>query len=326
MDKKKTYEAGKTRIHIREDYGSAAQFGKMEEKYSKKPGVPVLLPLIWNGVYFGVIIFVFNVWLGQQIASAKMLFVNLIMFGIYFVTTFLFCHILIKMSSEKQYLKHEKQQVENLKEYTRQIEIMYGDLRRFKHDYVNILTSMSGYMDEKDYEGLQQYFRTEVLQTGRDMERENYRLNQLGNIKIPVLKGLLSSKLIYAHELGLDVVIDIMDEIEYLDIQLLDLSRVMGIYLDNAIDAAGACKHGKLVFSMVKSDNSVTIIVENTTEDTDISLSKLGQNGYTTKGLGRGMGLYNVRQILLKYPHIVKETVVENGNFRQVLIINNLYE
>lgn len=323
MDKKKKYEAGKARIHVRENYDSAAQFRKMEDRYKKNPGMPVLLTLIWNGVYFGVIIFLFNVWLGQQMASAKMLIVNLIMFGIYFITTFFFCHVVLKINAEKQQMEHEKQQAESLREYTHQIEVMYSDLRRFKHDYINILTSMSGYLDDKDYDGLQKYFMTEVLQTGRKMERENYRLNQLGNIKIPVLKGLLSSKLIYAHELGLDVVIDIMDEIDEINMQLLDLSRVMGIYLDNAIDAAGSCRHGRLTFSMVKGEDSVAIIVENTIEDINISLSKLGQNGYTTKGAGRGMGLYNVKEILSRYPHIAKETIIENGCFRQVLIIND---
>lgn len=324
MDKKNQYEAGKARIHIRENYGSAAQFQNLENRQDKKMAIPVLFPLIWNGAYFGVIIFVFNVWLGREIASARLLIVNLVMFGIYFVTTFLFCHAAFKVSAEKHRLEYEKQQAESLKEYTHQIEMMYGNLRRFKHDYVNILTSMSGYLDDQDYEGLQEYFRKEVLQTGQVMERENYRLNQLGNIKIPVLKGLLSSKLMCAHEIGLNVVIDVMDEIESVNMQLLDLSRVLGIYLDNAIEAAGSCKQGALTFSMVKGNGRVIIIVENTTEDTNIALSKLEQNGYSTKGSGRGMGLYNVREILARYPHIEKETVVENGRFRQVLIVNNV--
>ena len=49
-----------------------------------------------------------------------------------------------------------------LQEYTNQIESMYSSLRSFKHDYSNIMLSMSGYIESNDMEGLSDYFNKEI--------------------------------------------------------------------------------------------------------------------------------------------------------------------
>lgn len=82
---------------------------------------------------------------------------------------------------------------------------MYKSVRAFKHDYVNILTSISGYLEAKDYDKLEVYFNDSVFKESGRLLRDNFKLNQLSNIKDMGFKGLASSKLIYAHEMGIDV-------------------------------------------------------------------------------------------------------------------------
>lgn len=229
--------------------------------------------------------------------------------------------VIYKFAKEKAQIAQEKKMQEELQEYTKQIERMYNNLRSFKHDYVNILMALSGYMEEKDYVGMEKYFTEHILPTNHKLNGENFRLSQLSNIKESALKGLVSSKLIYAHEMGVDTYIDIMEPIEKFPMNLLDLTRVLGIYLDNAIDATIECDRKEIKFNIVSEEKSLTIILMNTFVDKGIQLERIGTRSYSTKGEERGIGLYNVKDILRKHRNVYKETEIKDGYFVQTLIL-----
>ena len=248
---------------------------------------------------------------------------NLVILCVYTVLLILITTIVLKVFHDKEKIEQERCQYDNLMEYSRQIEEMYTNLRAFKHDYVNVLTSMSGYMEAKDYEGLEEYFHLHILPASDKINRDDYRLNLLKNIKDSALKGLISSKLIYANENGLDVFIDIIEEIDHIAMDTIDISRVMGIFLDNAIEAALETEEKEIKFNMVKEDNHVAIILMNSFKDYKVPISKMEQEGYSTKGKNRGIGLANVKNILSKYDNVYKMTGKENGYFVQKLEIVN---
>lgn len=248
---------------------------------------------------------------------------NLVILCVYTILLIIITAIVLKVFHDKENMEQERQQYNNLMQYSRQIEEMYTNLRAFKHDYVNILTSMSGYMESKDYEGLEEYFHEHILPASEKISRDDYRLNLLKNIKDSALKGLISSKLIYANEKGLDVFIDIMEEIDHIAMKTIDISRIMGIFLDNAIEAALETEEKEIKFNMVKEENHVAIILMNSFQDCKVPISKMEQEGYSTKGKNRGIGLSNVKNILSKYDNVYKMTGKENGYFMQKLEIMN---
>lgn len=281
--------------------------------------------LIGGNIILCTIVFLINGWAARKSDFPDgVTQTNLILFGAYTVLTIAISLIVLKVFREREEMEHEKQQYESLQEYTKQIETMYTNLRTFKHDYVNILTSLSGYLDTKDYEGLEKYFTENILPTNQIINRENYRLNQLSNIKEQGLKGLISSKLIYAHEMGIDVYIDVMEPIEKIAMKAIDFSRIMGIYLDNAIEAAMECEKKEIKFNMVKEEHTVAIILMNSFQNKDIPFSLMEQCGYSSKGEDRGLGLHNVKEILKKYENVCKTTSVEGKYFMQMLEISNL--
>ena len=62
-------------------------------------------------------------------------------------------------SIRKSYESAKKvEYLENLNKYTENLEIMYNNLRIFKHDYVNIMASMVGYFEENRYDDLKTFF------------------------------------------------------------------------------------------------------------------------------------------------------------------------
>lgn len=282
-----------------------------------------LIWIIGGNIILCTIVFLINGWAARTSDFPDgVTQTNLILFGAYTILTIAISLIVLRVFREREEMEHEKQQYESLQEYTKQIETMYTNLRTFKHDYVNILTSLSGYLDAKDYEGLEKYFIENILPTNQTINRENYRLNQLSNIKDQALKGLISSKLIYAYEMGIDVFIDIMEPIETIPMKAIDLSRIMGIYLDNAIEAAMECEKKEIKFNMVKEEHTVAIILMNSFENKGIPFSKMEQCGYSSKGENRGLGLYNVKEILRKYENVCKTTAVQGEYFVQKMEIS----
>ena len=290
-----------------------------ENRYQK-----VVIVLVGGNILLCTIIFLINNWAArvnefpEVVAST-----NLLVFSIYTILLFVVTVIVLKIFKNKEQMEQERQQYAALEEYSNQIENMYTNLRAFKHDYINILTSMSGYFDTENYEGLKQYFNENILTTSETLNRDNYRLNQLKNIKDLALKGLVSSKLIYAHEMGIDVYIDILEPIETIAIKEIDLTRILGIYLDNATEAALETEEKAIKFNMVKGENSTAIVLMNSFNDRGIPLGQLEKSGYSTKGDNRGLGLYNVKKILSNYENVYKTTSIDGRYFVQTLEIQS---
>lgn len=295
---------------------SAAKYF-LKNKYYK-----LVLILIGGNVVLCTIAFMVNNYTARvEGFPQKLEMINMLLFGVYAFLMFIISVMVFKVFQKRQQMEDEKQQYQNIQEYSTQIERMYTNLREFKHDYVNILTALSGYLEEDDYEGLRMYFNEYILPSSEKLNKEDYRLNQLANIKDLALKGLISSKLIYAHEMQIDVFIDIMDVIEDINMNTIDLSRIMGIFLDNAIEAAFETEEPEIKFNMVKEDKCVAIILMNTFVNYNIPLGKLEQENVSTKGENRGLGLFNVRKILAGYENVYKTTEISNGYFIQKLEI-----
>lgn len=220
---------------------------------------------------------------------------------------------------EKQ--KEKEKLYETLQQYTEKIEDMNLELRTFKHDYANIMLSMTEYFEMKQFDKLEAYFYDKVLPFGRQYTSETYRLGTLSNLKIPELKGMISAKLIYAHEMGLFVSIEILDPLEQISMETLDLARLLGIYLDNAVEAALQSESRQIWFAIVTFPNTIVISVKNTYSGDEIPYSQLKGPAFSTKGALRGLGLYNAEKILSQYPHVLHQTAMKDHIFEQRLTI-----
>lgn len=251
----------------------------------------------------------------------KMFYLTFAIFLVYGLLTLGITFLSFRGIQNKEKQKREEEVKKNLLEYTTQVESMYEGLRSFKHDYVNILAAMSGYLENEDMEGLKTYFNENILPTNEAINRENYHLQKLSKIQDPAMKGLISSKLIYAHSMGADVFVDIMDEVKPFAMRDVDATRVLGIYLDNAIEAALETKQKEIKFSIVCEAHSTTIVLINSFLDKGLPVEKMDQMGATTKGEGHGIGLSNVNEILKRYKNICKMTEIRDGYFVQTLMI-----
>ena len=144
---------------------------------------------------------------------------------------------------------------------------------------------------------------------------------QMANIRISEVKSLLYQKITELQKKGIDFQMEVMYPVEETCMKPLDLSRALGILLDNAIEAVEQVQ-GDISLVISAQTDGVHIILDNTT-DQDVDISKIYEDGYSTKGSGRGTGLLSLRKIMEKYPEASLMTEINNGRFVQKILLEN---
>lgn len=209
-----------------------------------------------------------------------------------------------------------------LKEYTTIVESVSTDLRRFKHDYLNILTTLGDYIEEKDMDGLYNFYHSELLPKSNKLVTKDKHLDLLKYIKLTPLKSLVSSKIISAQALAIETKIEISENITKLSIDTLDICRIIGILFDNAIEGTLLCEEKLIHFAVIKVDTNTIFVINNTCVESLPPIYKLYEENFSTKGEGHGIGLKTVRDIINNdYNNVLINTKIEYGLFKQELII-----
>lgn len=281
-----------------------------------------LLLLIATNLFVCLFIFLFNIVIGEYIGyNRQIITFNCILFGCYFIISTVLIVNIIKAHMVKMDMDMRQDAYNRLQDYTNQIENMNLSLRSFKHDYLNIMLSMSGYIEAGDINGLQTYFDKEIIPLNKKLSTNTVHMNQLMNIKITELKSIISAKLLYAMELNINVSIEVTEEISEILIDTIDLSRVLGIFLDNAIEATLETEVPSIQFAIINLENEYIFIISNTFLDSGIPSATLRQPTISTKGPNRGIGLYNAHEIISKYNYVFWDTETNESHFIQRLRI-----
>lgn len=198
--------------------------------------------------------------------------------------------------------------------------ILHDNIRAFKHDFSNIVQAIGGYVTTNDMVGLKKYY-SQLLD---DCQRVN-NLSTLNPevINNPAIYSILASKYHKADELGIKINLVILVDLNTLKIKIYELTRIMGILLDNAIEATLECEEKIINVTMRKDEahHRDLLIIENTYLNKDINIDKIFEKSYTTKPNNTGLGLWEVRQILKKNTNLNLYTTKNDKFFNQQLEI-----
>lgn len=284
-----------------------------------------LLILIGINLGISLIIVLFNISIGEYIGyTPEIISFNCILFACYFIISTILIINITKQNEKRMKLEKRQEVYQHLQEYTTQIEHMYSALRSFKHDYSNIMLTMSDYIASEDIKGLQKYFEKEIMPLNRKLTSDTTRMNQLMNLKDLELKSLISAKLLYAVELGIQVEIEILEEISHVKMDMIDLARILGIFLDNATEATLETEQPKLQFAAIASENEKVFIIANTFTEKGIPIAALKEQGISTKGEDRGLGLFHVKEVVADYSNVLWDMEVKGERFVQTLKIREI--
>lgn len=253
---------------------------------------------------------------------------SLKMYGLIFIGIILFFTVLIifisnYMIKELRY-KRNMEEIETYYEYTLQIESINNEMRKFRHDYVNILTTMSEYIREDDMPGLRQYFNENIVPMKDNLQMKSIKINGTENLKVRAIKGLVTTKILQAQEKNIPISIEVPELVEQIEMNTIDLSRIIGIITDNAIEASETLEDALIRIAFINTDSSVMFIVMNKCKEDMPRIHELFQERFSTKGENRGLGLSTLKEITDSTENVLLDTTIENGYFIQkVEIINN---
>ena len=214
-----------------------------------------------------------------------------------------------------------KFEVDNLQYYTSHIEEMYDELRRFRHDYKNVLYSLTGSLENNDVTEARNILNRVLIPSEDSITQKTSVLSQLENIQNLDLKSLIYNKAMTALKDNLKLTIEIDEPIKFSNvIEPLDLIRILSNLLDNAIKAAKQSKDRQVSISLFTKDNNQWIIVGNSTKTKSLNLQQLSNNHNNLEST-HGLGLKNLRMILARYPQVQHELSSKNYWFQQVIVI-----
>lgn len=253
--------------------------------------------------------------------SLKIISLLIIIFTLYCILGIAFAYIYHQNYLKNMELEMRAQENERLIEYANLLEKQHDNLRIFKHDYMNILATMGGYIQLKDIDKLDKYFKQKIL-NGGELFKEDKHLKLIKKIHSIPVRGMLYAKLIRSQKANLDIELNVLEEIPAFTINELDVCKMLGILIDNAIEATSDSQEKKLSIHISYKQKHIYISISNsfygTIEDTNLLYNK----GYSTKGLGRGLGLYTVRTLLdTQYKNIKLNTDIQENRFIQQLIL-----
>ena len=210
----------------------------------------------------------------------------------------------------------------DLEIHTKNLKIAYDEMRCFKHDHLNMLYGLVGYIDSNTPEGLQKYLKQNLIIAEESLGNLDKNMAHLRFICIPELRGLLSVKLAQAQSRGIELELDLAKPLDKIDIERPELCRMVGIIVDNAIEELSFENYDKKVlsFGIIIEKTEVLIICSNTCK-TAPPIEYIFSKGYTTKGLGRGEGLYNLKESSKKCGNVLVSAYAEEGIFTIIITI-----
>ena len=225
--------------------------------------------------------------------------------------------------------KIESAKLEQQKKYILALEKNNNEIRKFKHDFNNIILGLDGYINNDDFdkEKLKKYFNSTIMNFNNNIELNDIVIAKLNSIKVSSLKSLITNKVLMAQNNNIDVDINIQGEIHDFYTDEMQLSRVLGILLDNAIEASlELTDNKKIEVNIIQIDKTTDIQISNTFNNTGTPISDFNKEGFSTKGTNRGLGLSSAHEIANKL-NMLLNTEIDGNTFVQILTIEGgLYE
>ena len=212
------------------------------------------------------------------------------------------------------------QKLESAEEYNRSLRILHDSVRAFKHDFDNIVTTIGGYIRTNDMKGLKDYY----LQLEDDCQRVNnlYLLNP-EIINNDGIYNLLTKKYQEADCKDIKVNMTFLLDLNNLHMKIYEFARILGILLDNAIEASSECEE-KIInidFRNDQKNSRQLITIENTYKDKNVDTEKIFEKGISSKEKHTGLGLWEVRNLIKKNNNINLFTSKTDKYFSQQLEI-----
>lgn len=208
------------------------------------------------------------------------------------------------------YKKDKKKKSSEIKESMNPlIQELIDEMKANEHEYknhLNILYCMIQVCKEDELKDKAKKY------IGNVFENKNL-LNNLSKVENTILKAVLLSKINQAEKNEIDCYYFIDSQLEGMPLYDSELTVVLSNLLNNAIEAASKSEKKVIEISTEYYEGKYIIEVSNSVDNlTKSMVADISKIRFSTKGTGRGYGLYNVKNIVEKYKGKVNMSLEED--------------
>lgn len=215
----------------------------------------------------------------------------------------------IKLAFSKEDVREYQKNLINT--HYEEVENMYQDIRKWRHNYRNHLQVLRSYVDDGDLEAIKNYLN--------QLDSDLHSIAPVIRTGNRMTDAIVNSKVSMAKKNKINVVCDV-NITQLVDIKEIDFAIIIGNLFDNAIEA---------VMELEEKDRYIRLYMDMKGKKLYISMTNLtalqkqkqfGSIFKITKGINRGLGLISIDEIVERYKGYLSRNS-EDGAFTTEILI-----
>lgn len=233
-----------------------------------------------------------------------------------------FIILLFRVALYKDNATFHEWEKEGIASYYKGLTGSLAAMQNMRHDIKNIFFTMGNFVERSDDNEMKKFFWEKIYPYSLESIKQSELLSTLYQIPIESLRAFFNLKISQAlsQKIPISLEVKIIPEKFKTGIDIIDLTRILGILLDNAIEEVVQIPDGTIEIKIAGNDTGCSYIIKNTI--TEQTRSGGIQAGRTNKGTGRGNGLQIVQQLLTQYHNITLNSSMQNHTYVQSLNIS----
>ena len=263
-----------------------------------------------------LVIFIIYENLSNEFSLTYLIFINL-----FFISVYVFMIGFFIQKSNNNILASKYDQ---LIDYSKTYEQELVKRSKKQHEFKNQLVIIKSMIEDKDKEVID--YINGIL-NDNDKNKDTKWLTILTNIPLGGLKGLIYYKINEMTNKDIKVNLDVAESLNKKSLwktysnNSQDISKIIGVYIDNAIEAASESEEKVIEVQFYLENENITLCLGNTFTG-EVDLTKIDNEGYSTKGNNRGYGLPLAKDLLTKHSDILlaERTIIDNYYVQKLII------
>lgn len=234
---------------------------------------------------------------------------------------FLFLWMLLRVLHYRESVDILEQKEQQEKIYYDRLDQNLKAMAEVRHDIKNVFFTMGSYVNRSNDQEMKEYFWNRIYPFAGESIDRNYNFAQLAQIPSEHIRSFLYMKITEAVQRQIAVKVSVENRTEdfLVGMDILDLTRVLGILMDNAREECEKIPDSVMELRIHSRDQGVSYTIRNPISEDTL------KNGFQKKGSTKpghlGIGLKNVKKIIAAYENVSLNTYHDNCSYIQSLVI-----
>lgn len=240
---------------------------------------------------------------------------------LFFLLIYGVINYMFRCEVQRKQIEEQEMNLSQQELYIQNLESVQKEVRLFRHDFKNMMAGVSLQAGEGDLKAVREFISDVTGDFEHQVGEQIFQISQLGNVRITELKGLLLLKMTEMKKDEVGFRLEVPNPFMNAGIPPKDLCRAVGLLLDNAAEAAALLPDGEVTAIFDEGEEVTSIMIKNPVKE-EVPLSRIWEDGYSSKGNDRGNGLTSFRRIIERFDYVASCTRQEGGYFIQEIKIS----